>query len=237
MKKIFFYTALIGLFSFTTINRIKPINHVIVDVLEPSDVCLAENQTNFYIAGNRGMVAKVDASGKALQSINSAGSDYEGILQKGNELYVLDETYRRVDIYDAASLKKMRSVYLHDNGGLNQSFEGITFIPQKKQFITVTEKPVSIHTYNEDLFETSVIDETPFKEASSITYHHGSLWLLSDEQMMVYQLNADNFSIINQWKIPVLNPEGICFDAKENLIILSDDRKTLYTFSPLNNAQ
>jgi uncharacterized protein YjiK len=82
-----------------------------------------------------------------------------------------------------------------------------------------------------------VIDETPFKEASSITYHHGSLWLLSDEQMMIYQINPTNFSIINQWKIPVLNPEGICFDAKENLIILSDDRKTLYTFSPLNNAQ
>jgi hypothetical protein len=52
--------------------------------------------------------------------------------------------------------------------------------------------------------------------------------------MMVYQLNADDYSIINQWKIPVINPEGICFDAKENLIIQSDDRQTIYTFSPLN---
>jgi hypothetical protein len=53
--------------------------------------------------------------------------------------------------------------------------------------------------------------------------------------MMVYQLNVDDYSIIQQWKIPVLNPEGICFDAKENLIILSDDRQSIYTFSPLLN--
>ena len=234
MKKIFFATPFIVLLSFIPITKLKIVNSVKVNVLEPSDICMAADNENFYVAGNRGQVAKVTPDGKLISSINNSGADYEGVVLKGNELYVMDETYRRVDRYDASTLKKLGSVYLHDNGGLNQSFEGITYIPNQKKFITITEKPVTIHEYNEDFFEKNVIEDTPFKEASSITYHNGFLWLLSDEQMTIYQLNADDYSVINQWKIPVINPEGICFDAKENIIIQSDDRQTIYTFSPLN---
>lgn len=234
MKKIFLAAPFIMLLSFIPITKLKPINKIKVDVVEPSDICLAADNQNFYIAGNRGAIAKVDINGKVLLSNASAGADYEGVLLKGNDLYTMDETYRRVDMYDATTLTKRSSVYLNDKGGMNQSFEAITYIPNKQKFIAITEKPVTIHEYNEDWFEKNVIDATQFKEASSITYHNGYLWLLSDEQMMVYQLNVDDYSIIQQWKIPVINPEGICFDAKENLIILSDDRQSLYTFSPLN---
>ena len=209
-------------------------SHTKVNVMEPSDICLADDNQNFYIAGNRGTVAKIDVNGNVLQSVDCAGSDYEGIYLKENELYVVDETFRRVDIYDKNSLKKMRRIYLSDHGALNKSFEGITYIPSQHKFITITENPVSIHEYNEEWQEKNVITETPFAEASSITYHNGFLWLLSDEKETIYQLNADDYSIINQWKIPVLNPEGICFDAKENVIILSDDKQSFYTFSPLN---
>ena len=234
MKKIFFAAPFVVLLSFIPIQKIKFNKAVTVDVLEPSDICLAADNQNFYVAGNRGMIAKVTPEGKVINSYDNAGADYEGVTLLGNDLYVVDETYRRVDKFDATTLKKISSVYLRDNGGMNKSFEGITYNPERKIFITITESPVSIHEYNEEWFEKNVIDETAFKEASSILYHKGFVWILSDEKRTVYQVNQNDYSIINQWQIPVLNPEGICFDANENLIIQSDDRQTIYTFSPLN---
>jgi len=222
--------------SFVKLHALKANEHHRVKVVEPSDICTAANPQQYYVVGNRGELSLVDSMGKSLLTVDNAGADYEGICRVDKLLYVVDETYRRVDVYDAANLKRSYSVTLNDHGGLNQSFEGITHDPITNNFYVITEKPVVLHQYNSDWMETKVFSDLGIKEASSITIYNGFLWVLSDEKMEVYKVDLNTFQIVSRHKINVLNPEGICFDKNGNMIIMSDDRQTQYTFKSFANA-
>lgn len=221
--------------SYVRLHALKATEHHRVSVVEPSDICTSSNSKQYFVVGNRGELSLIDSAGKSIQKINNVGADYEGICKVGNLLYVVDETYRRVDVYDASNLKRLYSVTLNDHGGLNQSFEGITHDPIKNTFYVITEKPVVLHEYNSEWLETRVLSDLGISEASSITINNGFLWVLSDEKMEVYKLDLNTFKILAHRKINVLNPEGICFDKAGDMFIMSDDRQTQYTFKSFAN--
>jgi uncharacterized protein YjiK len=94
----------------------------------------------------------------------------------------------------------------------------------------VIEKPAVIIELNEQLQVINEMRPKVMWELSAVTYHDNFLWLLSDEGHKVMKVNPDNYEIVEQWNVPVVNPEGISFDANGNLLIVSDDLGKLYKF-------
>jgi len=133
-------------------------------------------------------------------------------------------------VLDEKDFKLKRSLYLTFMGPRNKGFEGLTYLPSDKKFIAVTEKPVMIFELNEQLQVINQLLPKQFSELSAVTYHDNYLWMLSDEKHEVLQVNPSDYSIIKHFNVPVNNPEGICFDANGDLVILSDDMSELFKF-------
>jgi uncharacterized protein YjiK len=67
-------------------------------------------------------------------------------------------------------------------------------------------------------------------DISSITWHNGALYVLSDEEHCVLKVNADTYEIESRWPTGLLNPEGITFLLNEELVLVSDDMGMLYKY-------
>jgi uncharacterized protein YjiK len=190
----------------------------------------SDDPSHFYVVGNRGNVCVVDSSGNVISSSKQDGGDYEACCVKDHQLYVIDESMRRVYVIDEATMKIRKTMQIPYAGGRNKAFEGITYLPSQKKFIAIIEKPATIYELNEQL---QVTNEMRFKgawELSAVTYHDNFLWLLSDEGHKVMKVNPDSYEVVDTWNVPVINPEGVSFDANGNLLIVSDDFGTLYKF-------
>ena len=210
---------------------LKPYFRHEVNIDEPSDICLATaDPSHYYIVSNRGSIAETDSNGKVVRHTKWDGSDYEAICTKDNMIYAVDESMRRIDVINESDFKLKKSVYLNYGGARNKGIEGLIYLPDQKKFIAVIEKPAMIIEMNEQLQVTSQMLMKQFFELSSITYHDHFLWLLGDENHEVMKVNPDDYSIVQRWNLPIVNPEGICFDTNGNLLIVSDDMATLFKF-------
>jgi uncharacterized protein YjiK len=240
MKKYLFLLLIIPLCSFKNephkstkpkVKHLKPFWHKSVNIDEPSDISISNgNPTHFFVVGNRGTLAEIDDNGHVLRHTRPDGSDYEAVCVKDNMIYAIDESLRRVDVIDTADFKVKKNYFIPFAGARNKSYEGLTYNPKSKRFVTVIEKPGVIVELNEDMQIVGQTYSKKFRELSSITYYDGFMWLLSDEDHRIMKANATDYSVIDEWEIPVINPEGIAFDNAGNILIMSDDEATLYKF-------
>jgi hypothetical protein len=67
-----------------------------------------------------------------------------------------------------------------------------------------------------------------------MTYHDNKLYILSDEYAIVFKVNPANYSILAGWQFPIINPEGICFNKKNEMVVISDDMGKIFVFSNPN---
>lgn len=212
-------------------KHLKPYYHHEINMAEPSDICLTTaDPSHYYVVGNRGQLAETDSTGYVLRHTRTDGSDYEAVCVKDGLIYAIDESLRRLDVFDEKTFEVKKSILIPYGGARNKGFEGLVYVPSKKAFITVVEKPAAIVELNDQLQIIGQIKLNAFRELSSVTYHDNFLWLLSDEDHMVMKVNPEDFSVVDKWVIPTTNPEGICFDANGNLLIVSDDMATLFKF-------
>lgn len=212
-------------------TKLKPFEKFHTNVSEPSDIAYSTDYSQMYIVSDKGILYKTDTLGKKIIDAEAKGLDFEGICMYNNVLYVTDERARRIMGYSPDSMILVRENEVAYTGAMNQGYEAITYNEVKKCFIIVTEKePCWLFELNNDLVK---INEKKLKIASDLSglcYHDGFVYALSDENQMVIQLNASNYSVIQKWKIPVTNPEGITFDKNGNMVILSDVEQKIYKF-------
>ena len=231
MKKCIPFLLLIVLCSVTKTPYLKPYFKHDINIQEPSDICLTTaDPSHYYIVSNRGQIAETDSNGKVIRQTKWDGSDYEAICTKDNMIYAVDESMRRIDVFTESDFKLKKSMYLNYSGARNKGIEGITWVPDQKKFVCIIEKPAMVIELNEQLQVINQMLVKQFFELSSITYHDHYLWFLGDEQHLVQKVNPEDYSIVAKWNIPVINPEGICFDRSNNLLIVSDDMSELFKF-------
>ena len=72
-------------------------------------------------------------------------------------------------------------------------------------------------------------------DISSARFYKNELFLLSDEDMTLIKVNPETFEVIQKWRIPVINPEGLAFDKNGNILITSDDMQRLFYFNNPEN--
>lgn len=214
--------------------KIKPLNKYTTGVEEPSDICInPDNPSQFFMVSDNGYLYETNNEGKILKTANFRGIDTEAVFCKDNKVYVIEEFSRKINVFDANTLTLEKSKTINYNGGRNKAFESFTFNKDKNVFILITEKdPIYIFELDENF---NIVNEIIWKEKigdiSAATYYNNSLWFLSDEDRTVIKVNPKTYAIEKQWIVPIINPEGICFDKEGNLIIASDDHKKIYLFN------
>jgi uncharacterized protein YjiK len=212
--------------------KIKPYRHQYSLIKEPSDICKHPYLPHFFVVSDNGFLYEVDSTGHILRKADFEGYDTEGVFADSFYVYVVEEMVRKIRVFDIQTLKLSRTVNVPYSGGRNKGYEAITFNPQKGLMLLFTEKdPLYLFELNADLLVVNEIRLNKIaRDISAATFYKGRLFVLSDEDREVIELSPDSYRVIQRWKLPVINPEGLVFTADSRLIILSDDREKWYFF-------
>ncbi|MFN3952423.1 MAG: SdiA-regulated domain-containing protein [Thermaurantimonas sp.] len=216
-------------------ETIKPYMSHYIDVPEPSDLVYYAKYNSLFIVSDDGDLYETTLDGKIIRKSPIEGVDFEAITIVNDTLYVVEERHRNVLVIEPKDLKLIKTIQIPYAGGRNKSFESITYIPEKKSFLLITEKdPVYIMEFDRNFRSINIIRFQHARDISSATYYDGHLYLLSDEDRTIFKLSTLDYSILSAWKIPVINPEGILFMPDRTLRIISDDREKMYYFKNPN---
>jgi uncharacterized protein YjiK len=219
-------------------QSLKPFKKFRTNVPEPSDIAYTPDFSSFYIVSDQGILYQTDTLGKITKAAPFTGVDFEGVYSDDKNIYVADERTRRVHVYTQNTLEHTKQNEITYHGGMNEGYEGITFNQKKSCFVIVTEKnPIYFFELNSDLIK---INETKLKIASDISavyFYNDFMYALSDEDQTVFKLDPITYAVINKWKIPVTNPEGMAFDKQGNLVIVSDFEQTIFKFKLTENIK
>ena len=209
--------------SFRSLNKIP----------EPSDIVYDKDSKHFFIVSDHGILFECDLSGKVIRKAGEEGMDFEGVEVTDSFVYVSDEKPRQVYKYRKSDLSFIRTFNVTWGGASNKAFESITYNATKKCFILASQAPVFIIEYNDDFKE---IDRHRFygaRDMSGARWHNGYMYLLSNLDETILECDPITYEIKEYYKIDVLNPEGIAFDADGNVSITSDDLQRIYFFKNL----
>lgn len=231
MKKILFVllVACAGLCEAQAM--LKPFKKMRTNVPEPSDIAYSSNFDSFYIVSDEGFLFQADTMGKKIRCSPYTGVDFESVYADDKNIYVADERTRRVIVYTQDSLQFVRQNEVAYSGGMNLGYEGMTYNPKRKCFVLAIEKsPNWLFEINNDLVKINEVKLNLSADVSSICYHNDFIYILSDEDQMVFRLDPNTYRVLNKWKVPVTNPEGMTFDKQGNLVLVSDFEQMIFKF-------
>ena len=230
MKKIFIAAALFVSYQLPA-QKLHCIQKIRTQVPEPSDIVYTQDFSGFYSVSDQGVLFRTDTNGHIIQKAKHTGTDFEGVYADDQFVYVTDERNRSVLVYSADQLTFIKQYQIPYLGAANEGYEGITFNQKKKCFVLCIEKnPVSLVELNEQFQQLGSYLIPHVSDLSSLCYYNNFLYALSDEDEKVLKLDPISYAVLSSWKIPVTNPEGICFDKQGHLVIQSDKDQKIYKF-------
>lgn len=213
-------------------TKIKPEKWVSIKVSEPSDITFSASTNSFFVVSDNGLLYELDTDGNVKRKADYKGYDFEGVWCDDVNVYVVSEMSRSVYRFDKAKLQLQNTSEVAYSGGRNKGFESLTYNVKRERYVMVTEAdPILIFELNADFHTLNRIEFKGARDISAATWHDDKLWLLSDEDMLIFRLNPETYEIEASWKIPVLNPEGLAFDDKGNMLVVADDLERLYYFN------
>lgn len=232
MKKLLLIVFLLsGLFHQSAKDPfIKHYKTVRLSLAEPSEIVNLGGD-RFLMLANKGFIYEINGEGKVLRKAETTGYDFEGACLVNDKIYVSDESLRQVLVFKASDFTWLETRQLQYNGPRNLGFESVTFNPVSGKFLAATEKnPQMIMEYSADFIQEKQIAVKGIHEVSAMTFHQGFLYLLSDEQNAVFKINPKDYTVLKSWKLPIINPEGICFTDSGDMVIVSDDMGKMFFF-------
>lgn len=235
-----FLFVFIGLSAFAqpTLSFLKPSKSILLDIPEPSDICVSANGNSLFIVSDNGGLYETDLEGKILRSTTHDLIDAEGVYADKEFIYLVEERNRFVKKFRVDNFENIATHFISYSGGRNKSFESITKNSEGSYLLFTEADPVWMFVLNDQLIETSRVKWDVPSDVSAATFWNKDLWLLSDESSELWKTNASSRSIIMRFSLPILNPEGIAFLANGTLLVLSDDEHKLYFFNDfILNAQ
>ncbi len=202
-------------------------------VPEPSDIVYDKDSKHYFIVSDHGALFEIDLEGNVIRKADEEGMDFEGVEVTDSFVYVSDETPRKIYKYLKSDLSFQKMYAVTWGGGINKAFESITYNQTKKCFVLVSEAPAVIIDYDDHFKE---LERYPFKvtrDVSGARWYNGYMYLLGDKDATIFKCDATTYAVKEYYKINVLNPEGIAFDAAGNATITSDDLQRMYFFKNL----
>lgn len=229
---IWWYLNLFGLlFPFTQKKPLSIVAEIVLDIEEPSDLCMLPDESKFFIVSDKGRIFRVSFQGEIQKKKRYKGLDLEAICYLRDTLWSVDESHRRMVAFSPKTLEILGQKQYRLSGALNEGWESVCPDFKGEGLMLFTEKsPLRVFQFHSN-WEINLVKKLKYpKEISGACVWRGAYWVVSDEDRTIYKLNAEDFSVMGEWRIPVLNPEGIFISQKENIWILSDDMHRLYKF-------
>ena len=194
-------------------------------VAEPSDISKWPGKENYLVLADKSFLYEYAPDGTQIKRHSFESLDLEAITCSDKYCYVSEETLQRIHVLDVATLDEIHAVQWHHGGGRNEGVEALVWLVESRRLLASTEKDPQFFT----LFDESVQPLYSFRvegieEVSALSYHQGSVYVLSDEQATIYQLSKDLKKVEMQWAVPMINPEGMVFADDNKVIVLSDDQ-------------
>lgn len=207
--------------------KLTPIKSLSIKVKEPSGICY---QDGFhYVVSDNGKLYKTNKEFQVVQKASFKGIDFEGVCATKQFVFVSDETARKIYVFNTNDLSLATTHSYTYSGGRNKGVEAITINTATNTLVTITEKePSLVQFYTLDFTKKNETTLHNIKDVSDITYHQNHYYVLSDEERKIIKYDVD-FTPLKEWKINIINPEGIAFNEQE-LIITSDDMQKVYVF-------
>jgi uncharacterized protein YjiK len=200
-------------------------------IKEPSGLAYHPQNRTLYIVSDHGYIAETDLQGKIIRKSKKIDKDLEAVCYHCQEIIVVSEKkrmfYKLNNQFQVT--QKQRISY---KGSKNKGFESLTYNEAKNCYVAISEKvPATLIELNDEL---EIIAKHKLKikakDISDATYFNGFIWLLSDENKMIFQCNPNDYQIHQSYHIKIDKPEGICFDKQGNLYICSDSAERLFVF-------
>jgi len=244
MSKIFFFTAFwaVTVVAFSCYQQkadsVKTLSFSIAEeipVPEPSGLDLSYDEKSFWVVSDQNSkVYLLDSWGNKIKNFKIKGKDLEGItVVNDSTLAVVLERSREVVILDTTG-NELKRTKLDLKGDLNSGLEGITYSPVEKKYYLLNEKkPILLITLDENLVELTRDTLNLSKDVSGIFYDDtdSTLWILSDESKRIFKTDLSG-NQIDEFKIKVVQPEGITFNKdRTKLYLVSDKTESLYIFN------
>lgn len=206
---------------------------------EPSDLCFGPgNQILYTVSDNTARIYKITIQGKLLETLPYVGNDLEGVCYVNDKyLFVAEERYRKIVKLDLqGNFVSEVSISVEINNE-NSGLEGISFNSVNNCFYIINEVNPGLLIVTDENFNLLNKITLSFAIDYSGIYvdtKNQELWILSDVSATVNRCTL-NGQLIEKFKIPVNNPEGIALDLDNHLLyIVSDQEGMLYKFK-LNN--
>jgi len=213
--------------------KLKPNKSVSIDVPEPSDICYNTKTSTFFVVSDQGILFEMDENGKVIRKKVQKDTDFEAVYSDDKSIYAVDESNRTIYEYDIANFNKIKTTTIPYSGPRNKGYESFTYDENNKKYIIITESDPTIVFELDATFK--IIKETDISsianDISSARFYKNELFLLSDEDSMLIKVDPNNYQVLNKWRLPVINPEGLAFDKSGNILITCDDMQRLYYFN------
>ncbi len=200
---------------------------------EPSDIVYDKETGHCFIVSDHGILFECDTLGNIIRRAADEGQDFEGVEVKDSFIYVSDETPRKVYQYRKSDLSLVKVYSVSWGGAMNRAFESIAYNYTKNCFVLVSQQPATVVEYTSDFKELGRYKFNGTRDISGARWHNGSMYLLSSLDASIIKCNATSYEGEEFYQINVLNPEGLSFDAHENISITSDDLQRIYFFKNL----
>ena len=203
------------------------------NIPEPSDIVYDKDSGHCFIVSDHGKLFECDLEGNIIRKAEEEGLDFEGVEVTDSFVYVSDETPRKVYKYRKTDLSLVKTYQVTWGGAANKAFESITYNYTKKCFVLVSQQPVVIIEYSDDFHEINRYRFHSARDMSGARWYKGDMYLLGNLDETIFKCDPNTYEVKEWYKINVLNPEGLSFDANGNVSITSDDLQRLYFFKNL----
>jgi len=221
------------------LTMLSPVASYDIDIPETSDLCFGFSTDILYtVSDNTAKAYKISTKGRVLSELQYTGSDLEGICYVDNQfIYVVEERLREICKLDLQGNLISQKVIPIDQNEENEGLEGIAFAPFNQHFYIINEMNPDLLVETDK--ELNVLSYYPLSFANDysgicVDNSKQELWIVSDMSATVNRCSMTG-ELIENFRIPVYNAEGIAFDSQNGIIyVVSDAESKLYVFS-INN--
>jgi len=213
--------------------KLKLVHEYKLKVPEPSGLCFAEDYNSLWLVSDQtGNMYRLNLSGEILETIELQGDDLEGLdlNRVTGEWIVAEERSGLLKFTDARGqvLRQVEILTTRDNSGL----EGCCADRSGSVFALKEKNPGRWFALQDNGKVQAQTDLKFARDFSDITADTclNRFWILSDEDQSLFLWDALQ-GIIETWKIPVENPEGLAVNFRTGeIFIVSDASAGLYIF-------
>lgn len=227
MKRIEFlliFISLLFLLSCTDNGRhISPTKEYAPDIENQSDITYNSSKDEYIISSDDGYIYTLDSSFRVINKTFIENTEFISVFYNKSSLFLANKLNNRFYRIILPAYKVIQSNFRIIGISANEKAEVIsmTYDDCGDEWIIIQDlDPPRINFYDGDFH---FIKKDRLQEISRIAAcntYESYIYVLSEEGS-IYKLNPADLSIIHSWNIEVDDPEGICFDEKGNIIVLS----------------